>query len=133
MAVHNPFAQYRTVQFNTADQGILILKSYEGAIRFCKLGKQAIESGDFDAKAKHLTRAFDIVGELRKALRVDLGGKTAEVLSEAYVFISRQITLGNVMSAVENIDNALTVLDSLHSAWEEIVKKERAVNSTLQG
>ena len=125
MAGFDPYAQYRTVKYSTSDQGSLILKSYDGAIRFCRAGKECLESDDSIGKGKWLSKAFDVVGELRKSLRPDAGGEVAGKLDEAYAFLSRQITLANVLSEPSHIDNALLLLENLRDAWREVVQMER--------
>ncbi len=128
MGVFNPYAQYQKVMYNTADQGSLILMTYDAAIRFCQSGKDCINSDDIVSKGRWLSKAFDCVAELRKSLRPDAGGDIAKHLNDAYAFVSRQITLANVNSNTEPLDNALLVLGNLRGAWKEIIQKERKAN-----
>ena len=123
MASFNPYNQYVNVQFNTTDQGRLILMAYDGAIRFCHSAEECITQGDKQGKGLWLTRAFDTVAELRNSLRPEKGGELAEHLNKAYIFINNQITLANVMNRPEYVRNALTMLESLRDAWREVVHK----------
>jgi len=122
----NPYQSYLNVQFETADQGTLILMSYDAAIRFCKAGDQALSEPDKSIKGEWLNKAFGVVGELRRSLRPDVGGDVAKQLDQAYAFISRQITLANVTGKREHIDNAVNVLEQLREAWRQIVKENRS-------
>ena len=131
MASFNPYMQYQKVQFGTADQGTLILMSYDGAIRFCQAAKDCMTKADDAGRGLWLTKAFDVVGELRKPLRMEIGGEVAENLNEAYAFISRQITLANVMNKIRHLENALMVLENLREAWSEIIPKERRRSSAI--
>jgi len=101
MATFNPYDQYLNVQFGTADQGTLILMTFDGAIRFCRLA------------------------ELRKSLKPEMGGEMADQLSKTYEFICHQITLANVFNRKENLKNALTVLERLRETWKEIIQERR--------
>lgn len=130
MSGFNPYAQYQKIKYDTADQGNLILKAYDGAIRFCRAGRDCIESDDGVGKGKWLTKAFDVVGELRKSLRPDSGGEVAESLNQAYAFINRQITLANLFNKTEHVDNALLVLSDLRGAWGQVINGERK-NTTV--
>ncbi len=129
MSVPNPYQTYMNVQFETADQGTLILMSYDAAIRFCKAGDQALQGADKSVKGEWLNKAFDVVGELRRSLRPDTGGDVAKQLDQAYAFISRQITLANVTSKRDHIENAVIVLEQLRDAWRQIIKETRKQNS----
>lgn len=126
MSSHNPYSEYRKVQFNTADQGGLILMSFDGAIRFCRAAKDCMTDKDNVGKGKWLSKAYDVVAELRKSLRPDVGGEIAESLDKTYAFICRQITLANVLNNPDHLQNALMVLKNLREAWGEIVRKERS-------
>ncbi len=128
----NPYSQYQKVKYDTSDQGKLILKAYDGAIRFCRAGRECIESGDTAGKGNWLTRAFDVVGELRKCLRPEEGGEVAESLNKAYAFVSHQITMANVFNKTEHLDNALLVLTDLRGAWRAVIDRGRRAESVFR-
>jgi len=125
MATFNPYDQYINVKFNTADQGALILLTFDGAIRFCRKAEEMLEKGDKVGKGEWLAKAFDTVAELRKSLRPDVGGEIAEQLSKTYEFICHQITLANVFNRIDNLRNALMVLIKLRNTWQEIIQEKR--------
>ncbi len=129
MSAPNPYQSYMNVQFETADQGTLILMMYDAAIRFCKAGDQALIDPDKSIKGEWLNKAFGVVGELRRTLRPDVGGEIAKQLDSAYAFVTRQITLANVTGKREYIENAITVLEQLREAWRTIVKESRSQSS----
>jgi len=125
MPAFNPYLQYRDIKYNTADQGVLILTTYDGAIRFCRLAKECLEQGDAAAKGKWLVKAFEVVTELRKSVKPAGNGDIAKHLDEAYTYIGRQLTLANVMNQPEHLNNALRMLESMREAWKEVIHKER--------
>jgi len=125
MTTYNPYQRYNQVRYDTADQGALILASYDAAIRFCRAAAECIAKGDKVARGKWLARAFDIVGELRSSLRPDAGGEVAAALGEAYAYIERQITLANVGNTSEPLDMAIKLLEDLRETWREVVRQNR--------
>ncbi len=125
MNAFNGYKKYQEIQYSTSDQGSLILLSYDSAIRFCKAAKECLNENDSSGRGIWLTKAFDLVSELRKSLRIDVGGETAESLNKAYEFIGHQITLANIFNKSEHINHALLILTSLRDAWREIIPKER--------
>ena len=49
MAMNNPYQQYQTNAVQTASPGELTLMLYNGCLKFIKLARQAIETGDVAA------------------------------------------------------------------------------------
>jgi flagellar protein FliS len=131
MASFNPYQRYLNVQYETVDQGALILMTYDGAIRFCHSAEQCLTADDKVGKGMWLTKAFDAVGELRKSLRPESGGDTAKYLDQAYSFVCTQLTMANVTGRTEHIQNALQVLETLRDAWREIVREYRRQSDGL--
>ncbi len=135
MASFNPYDQYLNIQFGTADQGTLILMTFDGAIRFCNEARECMKKQDDIGKGKWLTQAYDTVAELRKSLKPDVDENLVEQLSKAYEFICHQITLANVLNREEHVGNALTVLEQMRTAWREIIQQQRqkAASNVLVG
>jgi len=130
----NPYQAYLNVQFETADQGTLILMTYDGAIRFCRTAIHCMDQEDKNGKGEWLAKAFDVVGELRRSLRPDIGGELAKNLDQLYAFITRQITLANLTGKKEYAETAATMLEQLRDAWRQIVKEQRHKTAlSLQG
>lgn len=126
MTTNNPYAQYRNVKINTSDRGALILLLFDGAIRFCQGAKDCINERDqATEKGRLVLKAYDIVAELRKSLRPVQGSELTDELDKTYAFITRQLTLANVLNKEEHLDNALLMLTDLRDAWRQVVRQER--------
>lgn len=129
MTAFNPYNEYLNVQCTTADQGSLILMTYDCAIRFCRLAKRCVENDDKEGKGNWLMQAFEAVSELRKSLRPGPSEEVANHLDKAYDFICRQITKANVLSDEEALDNAVIMLERLQETWKEIIQMQRKSHS----
>ena len=57
---------------------------YDGIIRFMYRAIEAVERGDASARRAAVKRAMDIVIHLQATLKMDIGGRPAEALSEFY-------------------------------------------------
>jgi len=132
MASFNPYDEYLNIQFGTADQGTLIIMTFDGAIRFCYSAIDCLENDDRVGKGEWLSQAFDVVSELRKSLKPEVDEDLVEQISNTYEFVCHQITLANVMNSVENINNALIVLESLRDTWKEIIQQRRQVAAGVE-
>jgi len=132
MASFNPYDEYLNIQFGTADQGTLIVMTFDGAIRFCHSAIDCLENDDKVGKGEWLSQAFDAVSELRKSLKPEVDEDLVEQISNTYEFVCHQITLANVMNSVENVNNALIVLESLRDTWKEIIQQRRQVAAGVE-
>ncbi|MCF7811772.1 flagellar export chaperone FliS [bacterium] len=132
MASFNPYDEYLNIQFGTADQGTLIIMTFNGAIRFCYNAIDCIENDDKIGKGEWLTQAYDAVSELRKSLKPEVDEELVGHISRTYEFICHQITLANVMNSIENVNNALLVLEKLRDTWKEIIHQRRQVAAGVE-
>lgn len=114
------FAQYRSNQVQTASPARVIVQFYEGAIRFIKLGVQALERKDFAGKGNHLSRAHMIVTELRLNLDAERAPELCAELDRLYVFILDSITEANMKADPKPLAAAIKVLDQLRGAWAQV-------------
>src|SRR5262249_49115281 len=92
----NPYQQYRATKVQTAGCVDLIVMLYQGAVKFIRLGIEAIERQDGKAAHENLVRAQDIVVELLGSLNREDGGQIASQLSGVYDYCFRRLILANV-------------------------------------
>jgi flagellar protein FliS len=123
MALNNPYEQYKNTQIQTATPGQLILMLYQGAIKFCKIAKFAIEEKDLIKANKFLIKTQDIVTELSLSLDREAGGEIAKNLSSLYEYMNRKLLEANLKKEIEPIEEVQNLLEELEGAWQEAVKK----------
>lgn len=129
---YTPVERYREIQFQTADQGKLILSAYEAAIRYAKKGLECLQSEDQMGKSQWLIRAYEIVSELHRSLKpVEGGDRVIKALDESYAFIEHQITRANVVGDKEALQNALHILEGLRDTWKEILRVRENSSSSI--
>ncbi len=110
---------YLESEVRTASPPRLLLMLYEGAIRFCRLGLDALSRGDRDAKNTAFCRAQDILMELLGALDRTVAPELAGRLSALYVYLHRRLIEGNVKEQPEAIEEVVRHLEVLLGAWRE--------------
>ena len=69
----------------------LVVALYDGILRFLYAASAAVERGDQDGRRAAVKRALDIIIHLQARLRMDVGGRPAQALSEFYASIFAQI------------------------------------------
>ena len=114
---------YKRTQLETVDQRTLIIMCYSEAIRSLQLGKDCYLERKFAEKAKHFSKASDIISELLSSLNMEAGGVIARNLNSIYNFLLRHILKGDMKRDVKAIEDAMEILSELKSAWEEIETK----------
>src|SRR4030067_2589838 len=80
------FQAYQKTDVITADPKKLVIMCYEGAIYSLKVAKAKFYAQDYEAKAKAIQNALDIISELRAALDFEKGGEIAKNLDSLYAF-----------------------------------------------
>lgn len=114
----NPYQRYRQVQLETASPLELIIKLYEGALRFINLAKKGLAEGDYQLVNNSLLRAQAIVNELNLSLNMDY--EISHNLRELYLFINRSLIEANIAKDGSKLDEIMEMLMSLKDAWVQI-------------
>ncbi|MDB4972917.1 MAG: fliS [Myxococcaceae bacterium] len=113
-------AQYRSSQVHTASPARIIVQFYDGALKFMRLGAQALEAKDFAAKGVHLSRAHAIVTELRLNLDAKHAPELTAQLDQLYLFVLSSINTANMQADAKVLAPAINILDQLRSAWAQV-------------
>lgn len=122
----NPYQQYKSNQVNTADPKTLIIMLYDGAIRFLKEGKEALNSyKTYDTANEKILRAQDIITELMLSLDMDKGGEIADNLMNLYSYMKKSLLEANMNKNEKPINEVLKILNELKEAWEQIDEKNQ--------
>lgn len=117
--------QYREMEIRTASPEMLVVKMYEGALRFARQAIEFNEAGRVAERGKALSRCMAIVSELRNSLDHDSGEEIAGNLERLYNFVSDRLLDGNLRGRSESIQEAVDTLVILHGAWVEIAGRRR--------
>ena len=116
--------QYTDHSARTATPGQLVVMLYDGFLRFAGQGKAAMERGNLSETANKLTRAQDIVTELRVTLDMTQG-QVAQNLASIYDYVSERLTAARLGRETAEIDEAVRCMADLRSAWAQIANTPR--------
>ncbi len=81
----------------------LVVALYDGILRFLYAAAAAVERGDPAARRTAVKRALDIIIHLQARLRMDVGGRPAQVLSEFYASIFAQILQASQSASLQKV------------------------------
>lgn len=95
----------------------LIVALYDGMIRFLSDAIAAVERGDVSARRIAVKRVFDILMHLQSRLRMDVGGSSAQSLSEFYAAIFSLCLEGSRLASVTRLEEAIACIRDMREAW----------------
>ena len=100
------------------DPYVLILKLYEGVIKFLSFVKSAMEDGNIEAKFTYINKVIAIFDELRNVLDFD-GGDVAHYLDGLYLYQIETLFAAGIDDNSNAINRVVKVTQGLIDAWKE--------------
>jgi len=113
------------MEIKTATPEMVIVKLYEGALRFIRTARSHQESGDVAGRATAIAKTLAIVNELQHSLNLEEGGEIARNLDALYFYVTDRLLEANVRGTVQPLDDVSGVLSTLNEAWVEISRRPR--------
>jgi flagellar protein FliS len=104
----------------------LVVALYDGIIRFLYVASEAVDHGDERGRRIAVKRALDIIIHLQARLRMDVGGRPAEVLSEFYATVFAQILQASQSASRQKFEHAIECVKNVRGAWREVAKDPKA-------
>ena len=118
--VANPYAAYQNNAVTTANPQELTLMLYDGALKFMRLAKLAIEQGNADLKNTNIQKTQAIFQEMRLTLNKDVAISTN--LDSLYEYMWRRLVDANVKNDTTILDEVLDFTTELRDTWKEAMK-----------
>jgi flagellar protein FliS len=118
----NPYARpqaYREASVMTASPEQLVVMLYDGAGRFLRQARNAMNEGAVLHAGERLTRGEAIIDELLATLDMD-AGEIAERLQAIYVFCKARLIEARIQRDPERIDQVCRLLGELRDAWAHV-------------
>ncbi|MCR4431707.1 MAG: flagellar export chaperone FliS [Tepidanaerobacteraceae bacterium] len=115
------YRQYQQNSIMLASPQKLVLMLYDGAVRFIKTAREAMEKKDYEGSNYNLIRAQDIISELNCSL--DMNYDISKNLRSLYDFINGKLIEANIKKDVSIIDEVEPLLEDLRQTWYEASKR----------
>ncbi len=115
--------QYLNQEVVAASREKLLFLTYDIAIRACRNGASAIESGEIERANSEIQTAEGSIRELQFALRRERAEEVAESLNRIYDFMHDELVQANVAKDPEKVRVVASMLEDLASTWEEALGK----------
>lgn len=122
MQGNNAYNVYKNNSVNFASKEQLLLMLLDGAVKFSKIGRQAIEDKDIKKAHENIVKTQDIFYELINSLDVQKGGQWAEGLLKIYEFIIDRLVNANIKKDITIMDEVIPIIEDVRNTWEEAYK-----------
>ena len=109
---------YNQQAATTDDPYMLILKLYEGLLKYLSFVEVSIESDDIAVKFENINRSIAIFDELRNVLDFD-GGDVAYYLDGLYLYQIETLFSAGIDNNLGAIAQVKKVVKGLIEAWKE--------------
>jgi flagellar protein FliS len=113
---------YQEYALDGASAVDLVVALYDGIVRFLHAANAAVERGDALARRAAVKRALDIIIHLQARLRMDVGGRPAQALSEFYASIFAQILQASQSASQQKFEHAIDCVKNVRDAWRQVAR-----------
>ena len=117
----NGYNIYKTNSVNYASKDQMLLMLVDGAVKFAKIGRQAILDKDIQKAHNSLMRVQDIFTELIVTLDTDKA-EWMKPLKDVYFFIKEKLVEANMCKKIETVDEVLPLIEEVRDLWHEAYK-----------
>ena len=110
----------------------LVVALYDGILRFLYSASSAVDRGDQNGRRVAVKRALDIIIHLQARLRMDVGGRPAQVLSEFYASIFSEILQASQSASRPKFEHAIDCVRNVRDAWRHVARDPEVNPAPLQ-
>ena len=125
LATYNSVSVHGSVA--SADPHRLVQMLLDAATERMLSARGCIERGETSRKAKLLHSCVTLIAELRGSLNMAEGGPLAQNLSSLYEYMARRLMLANVQNDIGPVNEVLSLLNEIRSAWIAIGPEVRKI------
>ncbi len=122
MISQNPYKKYQSTQVNTSDSRALLIMLLEGANRFLREGRKAMEEGNYSKSNTLCIKVEKIIMELINTLDLSQGDFTKNLLS-LYEYMYRRLVEANIEKDVNRIKEVQVLFADMEDMWKDVYKK----------
>ncbi|WP_411682041.1 flagellar export chaperone FliS [Clostridium thailandense] len=122
MYAPNAYNAYKNNSVNYASREQLLLMLLDGAVKFAKIGREALVEKDIKKSHENIVKTQNIFYELMVTLDVSKGGEWAESLMRVYDFIVRRLIDANMKKDVAIMDEIIPLIEDVKDTWDKAYK-----------
>jgi flagellar protein FliS len=116
----NPYRNQMDQDILCAEPLELVVMLYKGLHGNIRDARQQLAAGDIAGRARSVSKAMAIVGELASTLDLNLGGELAAGLHQLYSFLAARLLDGHYRQVDGPLAEAEAVTNTLLEAWTAV-------------
>jgi flagellar secretion chaperone FliS len=117
MTPSNPHKEYIASRVAAATPVELTRMLYEGALQAAQEAVTAHRAGDILARGNAVTRALEILGELRFSLRRDVAPQYCDTLSGLYGYLQNRLIQAHAEKSESMLQEVAKLIQTLLDGW----------------
>lgn len=125
MYASNAYNAYKNNSVNYASKDQLLLMLVDGAVKYSKIGRQAMIEKNIQKTHNNISRTQDIFYELMATLDLAKAGEWGQKLMAIYEFIVRRLGEANVKKDIAIMDEIIPLIEDIRDTWTEAEKLSR--------
>lgn len=115
--------EYLVSSVMTAPPERLHLLVVEAAVRYARIGREAVIEKKFDRAIASLSKARECVTELISGIRTDPNPELADRLKGLFLFCHGAILKGDLEHNPDQIADAIKILEMHRDTWRELIAR----------
>ena len=120
----NAYNVYKNNSVNYASKDQLLLMLVDGAVKFAKIGRQAIIDKDIKKAHTNLMKTQEIFIELMVSLDMDQTEWTKDLM-QIYAYIKDKLVEVNMKKDIKIMDEILPLIEEVRDLWYETDKRAK--------
>src|ERR1700691_2865748 len=117
MTPTNPHKEYLSSRVAAATPVELTRMLYEGAVQAAQEALAAHRTGDILARGNAVTKAVEILGELRFSLRRDVAPQYCDTLSGLYGYLQNRLIQAHAEKSESMLQEVMQLIQTLLDGW----------------
>jgi flagellar protein FliS len=118
----NPYEGQFEQQILSADPVELVAIVFDHLVASIEEARRHLISGDRAARARCISKAFGLLGELSRSLDGEQGGDVALNLRRLYGFVGNRLAAAQSYQNEQPLIEAMTTLEPLRAAWKALCR-----------
>ena len=123
---NNAYNTYKNNSVNYASKDQLLLIILDGAVKFSKMGRQAILDKDIKSAHENIIKTQNIFYELMVSLDLTQSGDWGLNVISIYKFIIDKLVEANLKKDIDIMDEIIPLIEEVRDMWNEVYKSAKS-------
>jgi flagellar protein FliS len=109
-----------------------LIMLYDGAIRFLRQAREAIEQDRIEDRYNLLIRASDVIMGMQASLDFENGGEISQILHDFYSSLDARILMVHRNNSLKLCDQVIDDMKQMRATWQQIEEEDTSEASEVK-